>query len=176
MTDERAVVVEPNDRLMIWPVFILFVAILFLIFAVRFFGVLLSITIIFATLIALAWFLTAAISYFRRRSWRRGVSLAMAFAMFWPGAFGCLRASDYIVFVAAFPYFATQIYRSGCNTQSNFYFGEGEHYGSELIYDPSDQLAKQIGNVDERADNMEIITTKHLIGHWYVQTQNWATN
>jgi hypothetical protein len=173
VTGELAVVVEPDDRLMVWPIFILLVAILILIFTATFLGVLLSIPVIVAILIVLAWLLTAAISYFRRRSWRRGVSLAIAFAMFWPGAFGCLRASDYIVLVAAFPYFATQIYCSGCNTQSNFYFGEGEHSDRELIYDPSDQIAKQIGNVDERADNMEIITTKHLIGHWYVQTQNW---
>ncbi|MCB8883966.1 hypothetical protein ACELLULO517_27235 [Acidisoma cellulosilytica] len=179
MIDKLDVAAEPIDQLIVWPIIIPLAAILLLgitgsLGSVLFFPVsLITIPIILAWLF---FVLATGISCLWRRSWKRGMSLVGAFVIFWPMAYGCSRASDYFALAVAYPYYATKIYCSGCNTQTSFDWGAVgllSHYERSLVYDPSGELAKKIGDDDERAENMEIITTTHLIGHWYVQTQTW---
>ncbi len=74
------------------------------------------------------------------------------------------------------PYYETKIHGSGANAQTGFDWGAAgliPNYEESVVYDPSDRLAKKVGHPEARHDDMETITVRHLVGHWYVYTQSW---
>ena len=179
MTDQTDSFAKRDDRPLVWPILIPVTTALLIGTAFSFGGALGFIAALLGTPtvgVWLVWVAASAVWCLWHRSWRRAASLIVALALFLPTGFGCLHAGDYIHLALALPYYETQINGSDRNMQATFDWGAAgliPNYVRALKYDRSDQLARKVGVVEARPDDMETVTVRHLLGHWYLETQTW---
>jgi hypothetical protein len=179
LIDQPNSVAERNDRPLVWPILIPVTTALLIGTAFSFGGALALLVAFLGTLIIavwLVWVAASAVWCLWHRSWQRAASLIVALVLFFPAGFGCVRAGDYIHLALTFPYYETQIDGSDPDMQVTFDWGAAgliPNYVRALKYDRSDELAKKVGFVETRPDDMETVTVRHLLGHWYLETQTW---
>lgn len=114
-----------------------------------------------------------------RRAWRRCASLVANVVCAVPAAALSLRAGDYIHLLLAFPSYATVIAAAPADSgpiRFNDWPSAGliPSYVRTLIYDPSDELASQIGSqVIQIEGRPGWRNVRHLMWHFYLDEFGW---
>jgi hypothetical protein len=138
-------------------------------------------SLMLGVLVVLGWLivvLAAAGLAAWERAWRRAASLVAILVCAGPAMAVSMSAGDYMHFLPALPYYATEIVAAGTDSKPIYFHwpsaGLVPSYERNLVYDSSDELASHVGKREPLESKPAVErTVSHLAGHFYLVEVSW---
>jgi hypothetical protein len=170
----------PIDRAIIWPASIPIVAALVVSTAYSF-DTLSLLAICLGALTICGWVIGIVLASglaVWRRAWRRLASLAAMLICAGPAMGASMIAGDYIHLLLGLPYYSAKIAEAATDPKAIYFHwpsaGLIPSYERNLVYDPSDEQAADVGkNKPLEAEPAVRKTVRHLAGHFYLVELSW---